>query len=46
LAGEPEFPASQILAIEASTPAEEEMPLVLVVKPQAPAWAQPIVQFL
>jgi hypothetical protein len=36
LAGDPQFLASQILAVEASAPAEEEVPLVLVVEPQAP----------
>lgn len=36
----------QVLAVEASAPTTEEMPLVLVVEPQAPAWAQHIVQFL
>jgi hypothetical protein len=39
LTGEPQFPVSQILAVEASAPAEEEVPLVLVVEPQALAWA-------
>jgi hypothetical protein len=46
LAGEPQLLASQILTVKASAPAEEEVPLVLVVKPQAPAWALPIVQYL
>jgi hypothetical protein len=36
----------QVLAAEASAPAAEEMPLALVVEPQAPAWAQHIVHFL
>ena len=45
-ASEQQHPASQILVVKASAPAEEEMPLVLVIEPQAPAWAQPIVQFL
>ena len=36
----------QVLAIEASFPTAEEMPLVFVVEPQAPAWAHHIVQFL
>jgi len=34
------------MVVEAATPAVEEMPLVLVVEPQAPAWAQHTVQFL
>ena len=36
----------QVLAVEASAPAAEEMPLVLVVEPQAPTWAHHIVHFL
>ena len=36
---------SQILVVEVSTPIAKEMPLVLV-EPQALAWAQQIVQFL
>jgi hypothetical protein len=41
LAGERQTPAErQALAAEPSVPAAEEMPLVLVVEPQAPAWAQ------
>jgi hypothetical protein len=36
----------QALAIETTAPAAEEMPLVLAVEPQAPAWAQHTVQFL
>ena len=39
LAGEPQLLASQILAVEASAHAEEEIPLVLVIEPQAPAWS-------
>jgi ribonuclease HI len=41
LAGEQQAPAgSKILVVETSAPADKEQPLVLVVKPQAPAWAQ------
>ena len=36
----------QVLVVETSAPTDEEMPLVLVVEPQAPAWAQHIVHFL
>ena len=36
----------QVLAVEVSSPTAEEMPLVFVVEPQAPAWARHIVQFL
>jgi hypothetical protein len=47
LDGEPHSQAeSQVLAIEESAPTAEEMPLVLVVDPQAPVWAQHIVQSL
>ena len=47
LAGEHQAPAGpQVLAIEADVPAAADVPLVLVVKPQAPAWAQQIVHFL
>src|SRR4051812_36991715 len=47
LAGEHQAPAEpQILAVEAGVPAAADMPLVLVVEPQAPAWAQQIVHFL
>ncbi|XP_020153512.1 uncharacterized protein [Aegilops tauschii subsp. strangulata] len=46
LAGELRSPAElQVLAIEASSPTVEEMPLVFVVEPQALAWVQHIVQF-
>ena len=34
------------MAIETAAPAAEEMPLVLAVEPQAPAWAQHTVRFL
>ena len=47
LAGEHQAPAGpQVLAVEADVPAAEGVPLVLVVEPQAPAWAQQIVRFL
>ena len=47
LAGEHHAPVgSQILAVEADVPAAAFAPLVLVVEPQAPAWAQQIVHFL
>ena len=47
LAGEHQAPAGpQVLAVEADVPAAEDVPLVLVVEPQAPAWAQQIVHFL
>src|SRR3954467_7092256 len=47
LAGERQAPAEpQILAVEADVPAAADMPLVLVVDPQAPTWAQKIVSFL
>ena len=36
----------QALAVEMAAPMEEEMPLVLAIKPRAPAWAQHTVQFL
>ena len=36
----------QALAVETVAPMAEEMPLVLAVKPQAPAWAQHTVRFL
>ena len=34
------------MAVEAAAPVAEEMPLVLVVEPQAPAWAHHTVRFL
>ena len=47
LAGERQAPAEpQVLAVEADVPAAVDLPLVLVVEPQAPAWAQQIVRFL
>ena len=47
IAGEYHAPAEpQVLAVEADVPAATDMPLVLVVEPQAPAWAQQIVRFL
>ena len=36
----------RFLTVEASTPVAEEMPLILIVELQAPAWAQQIVRFL
>ena len=36
----------QALAVETAAPMAEEMPLFLVVEPQAPAWAQHTVHFL
>ena len=36
----------QALTVEAAAPAAEDVPLVLAVEPQAPAWAQPTVRFL
>ena len=39
-------PERQVLAAEADVPTAEEVPLVLVVEPQAPTWAQQIVRFL
>ena len=38
--GQPTLAGRQALAMEATIPAAEEMPLVLAVEPQAPAWAQ------
>ena len=47
LAGEHQAPAEpQVLAEEAVVPTAADVPLVLVVEPQAPAWAQQIVHFL
>ena len=47
LAGEHQAPAEpQVLAVEADVLAAADVPLVLVVEPQAPAWAQQIVRFL
>jgi hypothetical protein len=47
LAGEHQAPAGpQVLAVEADVPAAADVPLVLVVELQAPAWAQQIVRFL
>ena len=40
LAGEHQAPAEpEVLAVKADVPAATDMPLVLVVEPQAPAWA-------
>ena len=38
--GQPTLAGRQALAVEATSPAAEEMPLVLAVEPQAPTWAQ------
>lgn len=47
LAGEQHALAGpQALAVETTTPTTEDMPLVLAVEPQAPAWAQHTLQFL
>ena len=47
LAGEQRPPAeSQALAVETAAPATEDMPLVLAVEPQAPAWAHHTIYFL
>ena len=47
LAREHQAPAGpQVLAVEADVPAAADVPLALVVEPQAPAWAQQIVHFL
>ena len=45
-AGRPTPAKHQTLVIEATVPTAEEMPLVLAIEPQAPAWAQHIVRFL
>ena len=44
-AGQLTLAGPQVMAVEAVAPVAEEMPLVLVVKPQAPAWAQHTVRF-
>ena len=36
----------QALAVETAAPMAEEMPLVLAVEPQAPAWVQHTIRFL
>ena len=36
----------QALAVETVAPMAEEMPLVLAVEPQAPAWAQHTIRFI
>jgi hypothetical protein len=47
LAGEQQAPArAPALAVETNAPPAEDMPLILVVEPQAPTWAQQIVQLL
>ena len=44
--GQPTPAGRQALAMDATVPAVEEMPLVLAVAPQALAWAQHTVRFL
>ena len=44
--GQPTPTGRQALAVEAAVPTAEEMPLVLAIEPQAPAWAQHTVRFL
>ena len=39
-AGQPTPAGPQVMAMEAAAPVAGEMPLVLVVEPQAPAWVQ------
>ena len=47
LAGEHQATAGpQVLAVEEDVPAAADVPLVLVIEPQAPAWALQIVDFL
>jgi hypothetical protein len=47
LAGEQQAPArAPALAVETNAPPAEDMPLILVVEPQAPTWVQQIIQFL
>ena len=36
----------QVLAVEICAPTNEEVPLILVVEPQAPTWARHIVHYL
>ena len=38
-AGQPTPAGPQVMAMEEAAPTVEEMPLVLAVEPQAPAWA-------
>ena len=45
-AGQPTPAGPQVMAVEAAAPAAEERPLVLAIKPHAPAWAQHTVRFL
>ena len=44
--GQPTPTGRQVLTVETAAPMAEEMPLVLAVEPQAPAWAQHTVRFL
>ena len=47
IAGERQAPARpQAFAVETTAPTAEDMPLVLAVEPQAPAWAQHTIHFL
>ena len=45
-AGQPTPAGPHAAAVETVAPMAEKMPLVLVVEPQAPAWAQHTVRFL
>ena len=45
-AGQPTPAGPQAMAVETVAPVAEQMPLVLVVEPHAPAWAQHTVRFL
>ena len=45
-AGQPTPAGPQVMAVETAAPMAEEMPLVLIVEPQAPAWVQHTVRFL
>ena len=45
-AGQPTPAGPQVMAVETATLVAEEMPLVLVIDPQAPAWAHHTVRFL
>ena len=44
-AGQPTPAGPRVMAVEAAAPVAEEMPLVLAVEPQAPAWAHHTVRF-
>ena len=45
-AGLPTPVGPEAMVVETAPPAAEEMPLVLAIEPQAPAWAQHTVRFL